>query len=260
MDLLQIGKLSVGKERNITENIMGYKYELHIHTSEVSKCSNCPAAKQVEVYHAMGYAGICITNHYFRGNTSIPRDVSFEEQIRYYVRPYELAKEAAKGTGMDVFLGWEYAAGGGSEFLILGLDTDWLLRYPDQMQWTPAEYFGRVRADGGMVIQAHPYRQASYIDTIRLMPWHVDGVEVCNASNRDFDNEMAVHYAKMYNLPMYAASDNHSGKVRRLAGVEADRRYDSIVDMLKAAASHPEWLFCEPMPQIDVHVPGDDAK
>ena len=111
-----------------------------------------------------------------------------------------------------------------------------------------------------MVIQAHPYRQASYIDTIRLMPWHVDGVEVCNASNRDFDNEMAVHYAKMYNLPMYASSDNHNGKVRRLAGIDADRRYDSIVDMLKAAASHPEWLFCEPMPQIDVHVPSDDKQ
>ncbi|MBR5444753.1 MAG: PHP domain-containing protein [Clostridia bacterium] len=222
---------------------MGYKYELHLHTSEASKCGSATAAEQVALYHSMGYAGICITNHFFRGNTSIPVDLPFEEQIRYYVRAYELAKEAAEGTDLDVFLGWEYAMGGGSEFLILGLDTDWLLAHPDQMQWRPAEYFDRVRADGGFVIQAHPYRQASYIDTIRLMPWHVDGVEVCNAGNSDFDNNMAEHYARMYGLPMYAGSDNHGSHPKRLAGVEADRRYGNITDMLRAAASHPEWLF-----------------
>lgn len=236
---------------------MGYKYELHVHTAEVSRCSNCPAAKQVEVYSALGYTGICITNHFYGGYNSIPMHKSFEEQIRYYVHGYELAKEAAKGTGLDVFLGWEYTIGGGTDFLILGLDTDWLLAHPDQMQWKATEYFDRVRADGGMVIQAHPYRKAGYIDTIRLMPWHVDGVEVYNGSNRDFDNDMAVHYAEMYNLPMYAGTDNHCGK-QRLAGIEADRRYDSITEMLKAAAGHPEWLFCYPMPEIDVHVPGDD--
>jgi predicted metal-dependent phosphoesterase TrpH len=234
---------------------MGYKYELHVHTSEVSKCAICSAAKQVEVYNALGYAGICITNHFFNGYNSIPRDVPFEDQIRYYYRGYELAREAAKGTDLDVFFGWEYTMGGGTDFLVLGLDIDWLLANPDQMKWRPAEYFTKVREAGGMVIQAHPYRKAGYIDTIKLMPWHVDGVEVYNATNSDFDNNMAVHYAQMYNLPMYAASDNHIGIQERLAGINADKRYDNMLDMLKAAATHPEWLFCEPMPKIDVEVP-----
>ncbi len=237
---------------------MGYKYELHLHTSEASKCAVATGPEQVAFYNSLGYAGICITNHYFRGNTSIPKDLPFEDQIRYFVRAYELAKQAAEGTDLDVFLGWEYAAGGGSEFLILGLDTDWLLAHPDQMQWHPAEYFTRVREAGGFVIQAHPYRKASYINTIHLMPWHVDGVEVCNAGNSDFDNEMARHYAQMYGLPMYACSDNHSCTPKRMAGIEADKRYDSITDLLRAAADHPEWLFCKPMPEIDVRISNDD--
>ena len=239
---------------------MLYRYETHCHCSQCSACSRSTSRELVEAYHKAGFAGLVLTDHFIHGNTAVDRSQSWEDQMRCFYNAYLDAREAAKELDFDVIFGIEHAYGDGKEVLLYGIDLPFLLANPDIPRLTLDELTDRVHGYGGIVIQAHPYRQASYIDTIRLMPWHVDGVEAYNASNRDFDNEMAVHYAKMYNLPMYAASDNHSGKVRRLAGVEADRRYDSIVDMLKAAASHPEWLFCEPMPQIDVHVPGDDAK
>lgn len=224
---------------------MGYTYDLHVHTSEVSRCAECSAAGQVEVYRSLGYTGICITDHFFGGSNNIPPDIPWEEKISRLVSGYEHAVQAA-GSDLDVFFGWEYTLGGGSDFLILGLDKDWLLHYPDQLTWKPGDYFTRVRADGGFVIHAHPFRRYPYpwIDTIRLMPWHIDGVEAYNASNEDGENEMALQYAAHYHLPIYGGSDNHEGWVNRYAGIEADRRYENIVDLLRSAASHPEWVFC----------------
>ena len=224
---------------------MGHKYELHVHTSEVSRCAECSAAGQVEVYRSLGYTGICITDHFFGGSNNIPPDIPWEEKIDHLVRGYEHAVQAA-GADLDVFLGWEYTLGGGSDFLILGLDKNWFLRYPDQLKWKPAEYFTKVREDGGFVIHAHPFRRYPYpwIDTIKLMPWHIDGVEGYNASNEDDENDMALLYAAHYHLPIYGGSDNHEGWVNRYAGIEADRRYENIADLLRAAASHPEWIFC----------------
>ena len=85
---------------------MGYKYELHLHTAEVSRCAECSAAGQVEVYRRLGYTGICITDHFFGGSNNIPPDIPWEEKIHRLASGYENAKKAAEGTGPDVFFGW----------------------------------------------------------------------------------------------------------------------------------------------------------
>ena len=73
---------------------------------------------------------------------------------------------------------------------------------------------------GALVIQAHPYREASYINHIRLFPRQVHGVEVINASRTDFENNMAKIYAKNYGLLEFAGSDNHcASKQKLLAGM-----------------------------------------
>jgi hypothetical protein len=141
-----------------------------------------------------------------------------------------------------VFFAWEYSIGGGTDFLILGLDTDWLLAHPDQMQWKTTEYFDRVRADGGMVIQAHPYREAWYIEEIRLFPDSIDGVEIYNASHygkkeredgRSMYDIQAMEYAIKYNLPVTGGSDIHSTDLR-WGGMAFREKLDSVQDYMKA--------------------------
>ena len=74
-----------------------------------------------------------------------------------------------------------------------------------------------------MVVQAHPYREAVYIDHIRLYPWDVHAVEIFNASQKDFVNDMAELYAKHYDLIPFAGSDNHSASGQKiLGGMESD--------------------------------------
>ena len=84
---------------------MGYKYELHVHTSEVSRCAECSAAGQVEVYRSLGYTGICITDHFFGGSNNIPPDIPWEEKIRHLVSGYEHAVQAAERIWMCFWAG-----------------------------------------------------------------------------------------------------------------------------------------------------------
>ena len=41
------------------------RYELHAHTSECDLAAHATAAELVRLYHAAGYSGMVITDHYF---------------------------------------------------------------------------------------------------------------------------------------------------------------------------------------------------
>jgi predicted metal-dependent phosphoesterase TrpH len=77
--------------------------------------------------------------------------------------------------------------------------------------------------DGALIVQAHPFREASYIDHVRLYPYSVHAVEIDNCGNKDFQNDMAKLYADTYKLPHSAGSDNHiAGDIDRLVGPIGD--------------------------------------
>lgn len=82
---------------------------------------------------------------------------------------------------------------------------------------------------------AHPFREAFYIDTVRLYPDYVDAVEVINSSHLDpkFD-ERALAYAKKHNLPMTAGSDSHHLDSLPGGGMEFYERLNSIEDFVRA--------------------------
>ena len=42
-----------------------YRYELHAHTSECDLAAHASGAELVRIYHAAGYSGMVITDHYF---------------------------------------------------------------------------------------------------------------------------------------------------------------------------------------------------
>ncbi len=211
---------------------MLYKYETHSHTSETSKCSGISGAELARYYKSIGYTGLFITDHYFNGNTTVPRDLPWEERVERFEAGYLAAKAEGDRIGLDVFFAWEYSYWG-DDWLIYGLDKQWILDHPDQLKWGVSEYMDRVRADGGMVIHAHPFRESYYIDHIHLIPSHVDGVEIINASMSEAVNRRADWYAGSYGLIKSAGSDNHSGKRERMAGVYLPERIGSPQDFCR---------------------------
>lgn len=222
-----------------------YKYETHLHTSEVSACARVSAREQVEFYADMGYSGIIITDHFFNGNTTVPREgLDWKEKVERFCEGYVNAGIAGRELGLDVFFGWEYSFHG-TDFLTYGLSPEWLLKNPQIMDMEHWDYCDFVRNCGGLVIHAHPFREASYIKEIRLLPRNVDGVEVINANRTDFENAKALEYAKDYQLLQFAGSDNHTAVQSVFAGIKTKEKLETIYDFVDVIKSGSYKIFRE---------------
>lgn len=187
-----------------------YLYETHLHTWPVSKCARAEVRETLAFYKSMGYAGVFLTNHFIDGNINCDRTAPYEDMIEFYCSDYEAARPIGQELGIDVFFGFECSYKG-TDFLVYGLDKAWLLAHPEIADMKKSQQLSYFMDAGALVIQAHPFREAIYIDHIRLFPRCVHGVEVYNACRTDFENEMAAQYAKHYGLLPFAGSDNHRG-------------------------------------------------
>lgn len=199
-----------------------FRYETHLHTFPVSKCAKASVEDSLTFYKKLGYDGVFITNHFIDGSINVDSSLPFEEKIGFYCSDYEKGIEVGKKIGLKVFFGLELSYNG-TDFLVYGPDMNWILDNPRIERIKKTEELSLLMDSGALVIQAHPFREASYIEHIRLFPRHVHGVEVINACSSDFENAMAQHYAESYGLLKFAGSDNHLGsRKHHLAGMESD--------------------------------------
>lgn len=206
-----------------------YRYETHLHTALGSKCSDLLPQAAVERYARLGYAGIFVTDHFLNGNTTVPKELAWVERVARYCEGFRAVRDCAQGSGLDVLFGLEYSYKG-TDFLVYGLGGEWLTAHPEIMEMTVREFCGFARAEGGLVVQAHPYREACYIDHIRLFPSDVDGLEVINAGRDARCNRLADVLADEYGLRKTAGSDLHHGTQSALAGMEFESRLRSETD------------------------------
>ena len=220
-----------------------YRYETHLHTAPVSRCAKSTVRQALECYKSLGYDGIFITNHFLDGNINIEKDRPYEEKIEFYCSDYEEGLRLSEEIGIKVFFGVEMSYKG-TDFLIYGLDKSWYLAHPEIMDMKRSELLAFLMDSGALVIQAHPYREASYIDHIRLFPRHVHGIEIVNASRPAFENDMAAYYAQYYGLIPVAGSDNHNVKRQtRLAGVEFDTPIQGEADFVARIMARQAEIF-----------------
>lgn len=220
-----------------------YKYETHLHTYPVSKCAKVGVREVLEFYKAQGYDGVFITNHFLDGNINIDSSLPYEERINFYFSDYEEGKRLAEEVGIKVFFGAEISYKG-TDFLIYGLDKEWFLSNPQIMDMKKKDELQYLAENGALVIQAHPYREAGYIDHIRLFPRSVHGVEVINACRNELENAMADHYAKSYGLLPFAGSDNHCGMAqKKLAGMCSDMPIKDEQEFIKKVLSGEMYIF-----------------
>lgn len=227
-----------------------YYYETHLHTAPVSKCAVATVRETLEFYKRLGYDGVFITNHFVDGNINLSHGKSLEEKLDFYFSDYEEGVKIGKEIGIKVFLGVE-SSYHGTDFLLFGLDKEWFLEH---REWYGMEDKSRqleiFAENGAFIIQAHPYREADYIDHIRLFPRKVEGAEVINSSNTDFMNGMADAYADAYGLLKSAGSDNHVGsRVKRLAGIQTDKPINSVYDFIDMMRRGEASVFLKDNPE-----------
>lgn len=219
--------------------VMGYKYETHLHTSEASLCGSSTGAELARFYKEQGYQGLVVTDHFFNGNTAVDRSLPWEEKVALYCRGYESAKEEGDKIGLDVFFGVEWAFHG-DEFLLYGVSKEWLLAHPDMLGWSHKQLFEEIEKIGGLMIQAHPFRDRGYIGIIHLYPELVHGIEVTNTGNAPMDDRLADVYAKYWNLPVTSGSDTHRVGLpgRGIRGVVSEERWVDITSYANQVKNH----------------------
>ena len=213
---------------------MKYLYEMHCHTSETSRCGKASAKEIVEYYKSLGFDGVCITDHFLNGNTTVPKDISYEERINLFFAGAEKAKEEGEKIGLKVFPCLEYSYFSGNDILTYGVTKELFIQHPEIISMPSVPYCNFIKENGGYVFHAHPFREASYIEMIRLFPRAVDGVEVVNACCTDFVNDRAKEYAANYELARICGSDNHRGPLPKISAVALPYPANSDIDIIKA--------------------------
>ena len=227
-----------------------YVYETHMHTCQASACGKSPGRDYIQKYIDAGYAGIMITDHFFRGNCGVDRRLPWREFVNRFCAGYEDALNEGEKRGFPVSFGWEENFDG-DEYLIYGLDKAWMIAHPDMPEWTRKQQYDIVRAAGGCVVQAHPFRARSYNHTIYLAHALCDAVEIYNAGTEPKWNSLAARYAAVVGLPVTAGSDNHCADTMRpekTAGVAFDRPLDSVRDYVAAILERRPFGLCLPGP------------
>ena len=186
-----------------------YIYETHCHTETSSRCSRFAPEKIVDFYVKNGYDGVFITDHFLNGNcVDALRDpaMPYKDKIFGYAKGYEKVKELA-GDKLRVFFGIEYSYAG-TDILVYGWDKHDLASMPEIMQMSLRGFINYANEKGALTVHAHPFREAGYIDHIRLYP-EVTGVEVFNAMRDERTNRLAEVYCSEYNKIKFSGTDNH---------------------------------------------------
>ena len=230
-----------------------YLYETHLHTKQGSACGRSAGREYVRLYRALGYTGAFITDHFLHGNCAVDRSLPWEQIVRRFCEGYEDCKREGDRVGFSVFFGWEQNFDG-DEYLIYGLDPEWLLAHPEMNDWTRQEQFDRVHAYGGAVVQAHPFRDRDYIRRHTLSPLYCDAAEVYNAYNPVPENALCERYCEAFGLPRTAGSDVHNAAAvgpELVAGTATDRPLRSaraFAALLKTGRGFAPALPGQPLP------------
>ncbi len=213
---------------------MYYKYELHCHTKEVSRCAGVYASEAVKMYKERGYSGIVITDHYSPMTFGLPALFYPEKRISFYTRGY---KEALKYSDSDftVLLGMElryYATA--NDYLVYGVTEEFLKKSGNLMIKYPKRFYKLAKANGLIVLQAHPFREGM----IRINPKYLDGAEVFNGKTNRERNEKAALYAEKNGMEIKTSgSDFHRQSSFAKGGIITSAPIKSNDDLLKTLRS-----------------------
>ena len=185
----------------------GYRIDTHVHTAEVSPCGKIPAEEVVKLYIEQNYDAIIITDHYHDEYFDSLDTDKWEEKVDSYLSGYRTAVKYGKEAGLNILLGIELRfAGHPNDFLVYGLDEDFLYNNPELYKLTPEEFTELRKGTGIVMFQAHPFRKKMEVEKNE----YLDGIEVINGNPRhDSDNNTAYRHALKNNLRMLSGSDFH---------------------------------------------------
>lgn len=208
-----------------------YKYELHCHTSEVSRCGTVSGAQAAKMYKEAGYDGLVITDHYSPMTFSPLTVCRPQKAADFYMSGYRSALSEAD-ENFTVLLGMElryYATA--NDYLVFGVTEDFLKNSGNLMAAYPRRFYSLAKKNGLIVVQAHPFRELM----IRTNPKYLDGCEVYNGKQKsESESQNAMNWAEEKNMKIRTSgSDFHRPSNLAKGGIATTRKIKTNKDLIE---------------------------
>jgi len=208
-----------------------YLTELHAHTKESSSCSVISAKKLIDLYKNKGYSTIVITDHCSKSNWKLWTKRNWKKKIDRMRRGFNIARDYGNKFGINVLFGVEITLKTtDSDYLIYGLDRSFLDENEFIYLYTLEKLFNLVKSRGGLLIQAHPFR-----NDIQLAPLEfIDGIEVFNGcQDENSRNDKAIEYGQKTNKILTSGSDFHHVYDLAKGGIITDKEIKDNKQLIK---------------------------
>ena len=179
--------------------------DMHAHSSGISRCCQSPYDVIMKIALENGMDGIILTNHYEIGYVKEGGPAELAER---YINEFLAAEGYGKEIGCKVFFGIEvtmvlYPK---VHMLVYGVSTDFLKENPTLYSMTQEELYKLVKANGGTLVQAHPFRGGTTV----LDPKFLDGVEInCHPIYKKSYAEELIEIAEKNGLYLTSGADFH---------------------------------------------------
>lgn len=213
---------------------MEYKYELHCHTKEVSRCAAINVDDLIKKYKEAGYSGLVLTDHYSPMTFDLPDFFSKKKAIDHYLRAYRKAKKY-NDENFTVLLGMElrfYATV--NDYIIYGITEEMLYELPFLLSVYIKKASKLLRERGCIFLQAHPFRKM----ITRADPKYLDGVEVFNGKADAQANKSSLNWANEINAKIkISGSDCHRESGVGLGGIITNEPIKCNDDLLRILKS-----------------------
>ncbi|MGN0527210.1 MAG: PHP domain-containing protein [Acutalibacteraceae bacterium] len=212
---------------------MEYKYELHCHTQNTSKCGRLDAEELVNIYKEAGYSGIVITDHYSPMTFTAEEYFNKKKALKHYLKGYNKAKKL-ETDDFAVLFGIELRFYGTlNDYLIYGASEEMINELPFLLPKYLRKASKWFRKRGCLVVQAHPFRQLM----TRANPKYLDGIEVYNGKANKEANENSKQWAEETGKIKTSGSDCHRESGAALGGIityEKIKTNEDLVRILKS--------------------------
>ncbi len=222
--------------------------DMHAHSSGISRCCRIPYDEVIRRALDVGLDGIVLTNHYQKNYVLDGDAAAFAKK---YTDEFRSAKAYGDTVGCKVFFGAEVTMErhGGAHLLLYGIDERFIEENPTVFELSQEELYRTVKAAGGTVVQAHPYRGKQNLLDVRFL----DGVEVnCHPlyGKSDFEEMLAI--ARANGLILTCGGDFHADTYRPRCGAYLPDHLQSGVEIGKYLLSAASLKLC-------IHEPNTEA-
>jgi predicted metal-dependent phosphoesterase TrpH len=222
-------------------------FELHAHTSECDLAAHATAAELVRIYHAAGYSGMVITDHYFatfyKWFAAELEGKTHREIMARRLRGYYEARNEGEKLGFTVLPGAEVRFNkspyGINDFLVYGCDEEFFLTAPRLNELTSLDELKAILPENACVVLAHPFRVKMTV----MDPAPLFGIEAYNGLTEPFRNAMAEDYARHFGKPVTAGSDCHHPDHACKGGIVTDRVIRTPKDLTDVLRSGEYTLY-----------------